>query len=260
MSHARDELAPLVASVPDRSSRRFPHHCGDGRPLQISRDGPTVRAYCHRCQLSEGWRLEESFQDRLARLQAQGEGDRGIGQGLPHPPTYPLSEWPLEARTWLWKAGLTEREILTRRIYWHAPSDRVVIPYPEQGFWCARAYQKGRVPKYLSPTPKPRDLCVRFGAGDLVVLTEDILSAMKVSRVTEAWALLGTKLSQDHCARLIADGRPVVTWLDPDDPGQVGATKIRAQLRAFGVPVRNVVSLRDPKLHSAAEIKGYLYG
>jgi hypothetical protein len=120
MSHARDELAPLVASVSDRSSRRFPHHCGDGRPLQISRDGGTARAFCHRCGLSEGWRLEESFQERLARLTAQDEGDRGLGQGLPHPPTYPLSEWPVAARVWLWKAGFPEREILTRGIYFHA--------------------------------------------------------------------------------------------------------------------------------------------
>lgn len=260
MSHARDELAPLVASVPERSSRRFPHHCGDGRPLQISREGASIRAWCHRCSLSEVWRLEESLQDRLARLQAQGEGDRGIGQGLPHPPTYPLSEWPLEARTWLWKAGLTEREILARGLYWHAPSDRVVIPYPGQGFWIARAYQKGRAPKYLSQTPKPRDLCVRFGAGDVLVLAEDILSAVKLSRVTEAWALLGIRVSDYQITRILQDGRPVVTWLDPDQAGQAGATKIRAQLRAFGVPVRNVVSLRDPKLHSAAEIKEYLYG
>jgi DNA primase len=161
---------------------------------------------------------------------------------------------------WLWKAGFPEREILTRGIYFHAPSDRVVIPYPEQGFWIARAYQKGRAPKYLAPTPKPRDLCVRFGAGDVLVLTEDILSAMKVSRVTEAWALMGTRVSDYQITRILESSRKVLTWLDPDPPGQVGATKIRAQLRAFGVPVRNVVSTRDPKLHSAAEIKEYVNG
>jgi hypothetical protein len=254
------EVRVLSLSVPDRSSRRFPHYCGDGRPLQISRDGPTVRAYCHRCSLSEGWRLEESFQDRLARLQAQASGDAELGRGFPEPRVLDMGLWPVDARVWLFKAGVTQREAEGMGWYYHERSDRVVLPFPEQDFWIARAYQKGRVPKYLAVTPKPHGLLVKFGAGKTIVLCEDVLSAYKVGKVTEGWALLGTKLSQDHCARLIADGRPVVTWLDPDDPGQVGATKIRAQLRAFGVPVRNVVSLRDPKLHSAAEIKGYLYG
>lgn len=260
MTPIRDELQPLVASVPDRTSRRFPHTCGEGRPLQISREGPSVRAFCHRCGLNEGWRLEESFQDRLARLTALEAGDRGIGHLPPHPPVYPLSEWPPGARTWLFKAGLTEPEIRGRGVYWHRASDRVVIPYPEQGYWIARGYQPGRAPKYLAPTPKPKGLCVRYGQGPLLVLTEDILSAIKVSRVTEAWALMGTRLSDYQIAKILGDTRPVVTWLDPDSAGQAGAAKIRAQLRAFGVDVRNVISKRDPKLHSAVEIKEYIYG
>lgn len=255
MSHARDELAPLVASVPERSSRRFPHHCGDGRPLQISRDGPTVRAYCHRCSLSEGWRLEESFQDRLARLQAQASGDAELGRGFPEPRVLDMGLWPVDARVWLFKAGVTQREAEGMGWYYHERSDRVVLPFPEQDFWLARAYQKGRVPKYLAVTPKPHGLLVKFGAGKTIVLCEDVLSAYKVGKVTEGWALLGTKLSQDHCARLIADGRRVVVLLDPDPPGQAGAAAIVKQLRAFGVDVKSVAPRLDPKLLTREEIE-----
>ena len=79
--------------------------------------------------------------------------------------------------------------------------------------------------------------------------------AYKVGKVTEGWALLGTKLSQDHCARLIADGRRVVVLLDPDRPGQEGAAEIVKQLRAFGVDVKSVAPRLDPKLLTREEIE-----
>ncbi|CAB4241359.1 putative DnaG-like primase [uncultured Caudovirales phage] len=252
------DIANLVPLVSDGGSRRFPHPCGEGKPLQISREGASIRAWCHRCAEGVSYRLEESFQEKLARLQAQEAQDRCLGQGLPHPPIYSPAEWPPGALLWLLKAGFGEREIRERGIFYHRESDRVVIPYPRQGFWIARAHQTGRTPKYLSPTPKPRDLCVAFGQGDKLVLTEDILSAMKVGRVTESWALMGVRLSQHCLTQILDNNREVVVWLDPDPPGQAGAHAIVRQLRAFGVPVRNLVSERDPKLYSTAQIKELL--
>lgn len=215
-----------------------------------------MRAWCHRCGEGGGIRLQESAAEALARMQAQQVGDSTVGLVPPLPAVYSVSEWPPGAAVWLYKAGLSRADIGELGIYWHPPSDRVVIPYG--GFYQARACQPGRTPKYMSPSPKPKDLIVAYGSGPEIVLTEDMLSAIKVGRVTEAWAVLGTRMSEFQLATLMRRNAQVAVWLDPDPPGQVGAHKIMRQLRAVGIPARNVVSGKDPKLYTTGQIAHYL--
>ena len=135
----------------------------------------------------------------------------------------------------------------------------MVVPagQPGLGFYQARAYQRGRLPKYLGPTPRPPKLLARWGTAAVPTLTEDILSAAKIGMVAEGWAVLGTTVSDHMVAELMKRGRCNV-WLDPDAAGRRGAAKIGKRLRAYGVEVRDIVSVRDPKLHTFQEIKDYL--
>jgi hypothetical protein len=173
-----------------------------------------------------------------------------------------VSQWPADAAVWLYKAGLGRDEIGRLGIYYHPPSDRVVLPVYSAGvpvFYQARAYQKGRMPKYLGPTPRPPTLHPRWGLSSFVpTLTEDILSAMKIGLVAQGWAVLGTRVSDHMVAELMKVGR-CYTWLDPDAAGRRGAAKIVKQLRAYGLEVRDIVSERDPKLHTRDQIKEYLH-
>jgi DNA primase len=61
-------------------------------------------------------------------------------------------------------------------------------------------------------------------------------------------------------AMLLKRGGVVNVWLDPDKAGREGAAKIIKQLHAYGVQTRNILSARDPKLHSREEIKEILNG
>jgi hypothetical protein len=136
-----------------------------------------------------------------------------------------------------------------------------VLPVLEAGvpvFYQARAYQKGRNPKYLGPTPRPPKLLARWGTAAVPTLTEDILSAMKIGEVAEGWAVLGTRVSDHMIAMLLRRGTAVNLWLDPDAAGRKGAAIISKQLRAYGLQVRDILSQRDPKLHTRDEIKEYL--
>jgi DNA primase len=81
---------------------------------------------------------------------------------------------------------------------------------------------------------------------------------MKIGMVGEGWAVLGTSVSDHMVAELMKRGAPVNVWLDPDGAGRRGAAKIVKQLRAYGLQVRDIVSLRDPKLHSCSDIKEIL--
>lgn len=92
-----------------------------------------------------------------------------------------------------------------------------------------------------------------------------MLSAYKVGLVGEGWALLGLRLSTLALLELQKRGTTVNVWLDNDLPpkfpvnrGQIAARKIIKQLHAFGIPTRNILSDRDPKLHTREELKEIL--
>lgn len=94
-----------------------------------------------------------------------------------------------------------------------------------------------------------------------VVLTEDWLSALKVSWVAgkyssepvTAVALLGTRLSLPLKAKLIQLGKPVLLMLDNDEAGWAGAKMVQRTLKPF-LPVHDRVLRDDPKACHISEI------
>ena len=252
---------PAAENLQVGQKARVNHECGPGRTLQLSRSQDGYRAWCHRCNDGGGASPPpESIEERLARINRMLAGDgsvRSVVRGLPVPQVRDVSEWPDGAAVWLYKAGLGRCDIGRLGIYYHAPSDRVVIPVGET-FFQARAYQKGRFPKYLGPDVRPGDLVPRWGTANRVTLTEDLLSAIKVGMVGEGWCVLGTNVSDHMVAELLKRGQPVNLALDPDAAGRRGASKIAKKLRAYGLSVRDVVMPRDPKLMPADYLRRVL--
>lgn len=250
-------------SLPEGSTRKISHHCGPGDCLQINHKRDGWAAYCHRCSY-KGFvpRPAETLTEKLARLKRiqTAERDACFSPSLPMPAEYQPSLWPMAARVWLYKAGLSNVEIQQLGYYWNARIQRVVMPIRDAAgtllYWQARTLDKTNPKKYLNQRGVDKHSFVaRFGAGPIVVLTEDILSAYKVSRAcVEAMPLMGTKLSTTVAAEIIRDGRPVACWLDPDAAGRTAAAKVCKTLRAYGVKVTNIESERDPKLLSREEI------
>lgn len=245
--------------------RRVSHDCGDGTPLLVEAKADGWAAWCHRCH-EPGWVPRElSLSERLARITQQREADDTLRIGdAPSPKTSDVRQWPLEARVWLYKAGFSNDDIANLGVYWHEPSQRVVLPLVKDGelvYWQARDpfWKRGcGRPKYINPSVNKTRLVAKYGSGPCIVLTEDILSAYKVGKTTEAWSLMGTAMKPWIAHELIEARKPVVTWLDPDEAGETAARTLRMGLRAYGVQVRNIVSPRDPKLHWRSEIEHYL--
>ena len=241
--------------VPDGRSQRFDHDCGPGRTLKISNEQGEHFAYCFRCNDSaRAARPVESLAERAARLVAAASQDKAVQMATqaPEPSCYDLDRWPAPARLWLFRAGLSRQDAARLGAYYHEPTNRVVLLL-RHDFWIARSID-GRQPKYLSGD-KPADLLIRWGRAAVPTLCEDALSAYKVGRVAEGWPILGTKVSPAMCAALLQRNGPVNLWLDPDPPGQRAAAKYARQLRSYGLTVRNIISERDPKLHTLDEIK-----
>lgn len=260
---APDSWLPLAEDLPLGGKARVAHECGAGRVMLVEHTAQGYKAWCHRCN-DRGWapRPELSMAERMALLRDRARADSAAcAADAPMPRVYDVDDWPLDAKVWLYRAGLGRDEIGRLGAYYHPPTNRVVLPVyaSEKGivYWQARALD-GRKPKYLGPAVKPASLLARWGRAESPTLCEDILSAFKVGLVAEGWAVLGTHVQDNMVAALMDRQAPVNVWLDPDDAGQRGAAKIIRQLRAYGLTVRNIVSPKDPKLMQRADIKELL--
>ena len=244
------------------TTRKVGHSCGAGDCLQLNhkRDGYT--AYCHRCGYkSYHPKPAETLTEKLARIARMRAAEDSVAASpsLPLPAERDPRTWPLEARVWLYKAAISNAEIETLGFYWNPHLARVVLPVRDELgeviYWQARTLDKGNPRKYTNPRVDKRRLIAKYGDGPALVLTEDLLSAYRVSRAGyAAWSLLGTKLNDWTAADIIRSGKPVLVALDPDKAGQDNAAKIIKTLRAYGASVRNVVFPKDPKLMSREAI------
>lgn len=246
-------------ALPEGGRRRVGHDCGGGRTMVVDHKQDGWGAFCWRCN-EKGWvgKPPESLTQRLARLQQTRAAEEKVTASLrpPSPTNFDVRSWPLEAKVWLYKAGLSNDRIAECGFYHHADTSRVVLPvFDGDGmvYWQARGFDKSRA-KYINPDVDKTKLVAKYGQGDVLVLTEDILSAVRVGEVTEAWSILGTSLPDGVINKIARDGRKVVVWLDPDGPGRRAKTKVLSALRLVGVDVRKIVTARDPKLHSREEI------
>ncbi len=137
----------------------------------------------------------------------------------------------------------------------------------QNGTYLARALHQYQQPKWVM-LGQPAQYAVA-GVNDIpncnkspaVILTEDWLSALKVSWVSQRYtsqpvtavALLGTRLSLPLKAKLIQLGKPVLLMLDNDEAGWAGAKMVQRTLKPF-LPVHDRVLRDDPKACHISEI------
>lgn len=244
-------------------SRRVDHHCGDGRTLKVSHGERGWSAFCFRCD-DKGWfpKPQESLSERIARRARETAQDERTASSvaLPEPINTDAATWPIKAAVWLYKAGIGRPEIAELGAYWHEPTARVVLPVidgEDVVYWQARDpfWTRGSErPKYINPETDKQHLVAKYGRGDPLVLTEDVLSAFRVGQLTEAWSLLGTNLTDPVLARILKRGGAVRVWLDPDKAGRKASRTILNRLTACGVDADAITTQRDPKLYSRRDI------
>jgi hypothetical protein len=243
---------------------------GDGK--LVSFNGKGYHLYDFREKQSEVYEPELTLAEKLTIVKQRREADiealvstePPLKGAMMHP-----QDWPLEARVWFYQAGINNDEIGALGAFWSPPMGRVVLPYRTvfgQDAWIARDpfwHKMALSTKYLFPAGVKRGGGAWFydtvdTLGEVgIVITEDALSAYRVMRDTDfaAVAAQGTSLDRDAVVWIAGRDVPVVTWLDPDRYGQLGATKLRQQFSNLGLEVRNIKSPRDPKNHEPNEIR-----
>src|SRR5690554_4468729 len=203
---------------------RVDHDCGPGRTMIVSNEVKGYRAWCFRCG-EGGFKAKQPTLSDMVELRRREAEDTALryDPSLPTPMVQDPREWPAAARLWLYRAGLHDRRIMELGFYFHPTTQRVVLPVVEDGrvtYWQARAVMPGQAPKYINPRVDREAVLPRYGEGRMVVLTEDILSAVRVGEVAEAWSLMGTAMKAPVLARLSMEDRPVAVCSTRTVPGE----------------------------------------
>ena len=246
-------------------SSYFPHPgCTDSFKLWILRRGDgSSYAKCMKCKETANVMGDKpDWESALDSLTVHKEAVELSPTTLPDGLTT-IHSAPPEAHLWLLKAGVNLDEANRHGIQWWPDQRRVVVPCydfaKELVYWQARNVGLCNGPKYMNPViakdalyiyfgqRTPDGLLTRHGSADLekVVITEDILSAIRVSEYLTAIPALGTSPTRAHLAQTV--GRKVYLWLDPDQAGLDGAAEFLSALQFHDYPPTVIHSQADPK-------------
>ena len=213
---------------------------------------------CHHCGDKGSAQVERNRTEVLKRLRPD-EGATPDKISLPYDFDSNFNHWPPEARAWVLKYGIEKPETWG----YSESQGRVIIPVWEEGlkgYQARKIYPEDPGPKYLT---RGRNLIysVLFApsggvAATTGVIVEDALSAEKVRRITDAYAMLGTsRFSHSDALQFASKYDRVIVWFD-DNNWQ--ARKAQSQLAArlgLLVPTKMVRTGKDPKEHTLAEIR-----
>lgn len=209
--------------------------------------------YCFSCGFAEF----PTWKEKLKTQMAQRAVDPLIlvNEGLDFPADF-TNDIPQEPLTWLRKYGITDLEIKENRIGWSEDKQYLIYPVFDEDrllMWQGRYFggNKDR-PRYFTKG-KPRDILHILGQRNraTIILVEDLISAIKVSRVYPSMPLWGSDVSIDTFRRLARQFSSVGVWLDSDKYIESVKLALRGALWANTFTVKSLV---DPKEYSNKEI------
>lgn len=266
--------------------------------IRRNEDGSVI-AYCHHCGMrgysSPNGIRRGLLEGSLGRSRVSQRGVVGSTFQLPDDFTTDTTEWHPHSRAWVRRYGVTSDECKRNSIGFSHRLGGVVLPvFAEKGGLVAYQLRPvvqgtgGQVPdgeddsrrrtypKYISRRKKGRpggvDIFVARDGGDsgtgvpdspsCVVVTEDVLSAVKVSRVegVVGVAIMSSSLKEKQAVKIARIAPNVAVFLDNDNQqvkdNQKKAARLLEPLVSGGVRV--VKADKDPKEHSNQELEELL--
>ena len=166
----------------------------------------------------------------------------------------------IRGKRWLLGYELTAEEI--KNFWWSPSREQLIYPvFNEEGYlilWQARNFGGNAKTKYYSSGPLHDHFHILRGGALPLILVEDVVSAIKVSRNFEAMPLFGSTISQQNLVRLRDHvASEIGIWLDPDKHTE--ANRIKNRAKELGIDAFVIMSIVDPKAHPSAKIKGCVY-
>jgi Toprim-like len=246
--------------------------CSQDKSLIVSNEERGYRAYCFRCG-PRGFVAHGDFSiDQLRRRRDEFALLQEARVRLPKDFTTTI---PTSEAVWLYRAGINSDIALHYGFGYSAALRRVVLPVYNDGElvgFTARSTINAK-PKYIERMQSPAaaifaaDYSTALpatedwpdGSGPDLVITEDILSAVRVGRlVRRCLALMGTSANEYQLADATSARERIAVWLDPDKAGKSAAFKLFRRLALQGKSVSIIRTTKDPKYYSNREIRRLL--
>lgn len=207
--------------------------------------------WCFSCRYYKPAKIT-SLQQVANTFQTKSQDDN---VNLPHDFSKEIPVIPL---TWLKKYGLTTAEIENNYWGWSESSKQLIIPFFDSDGnilgWQGRYFPVQKIK--CNTKGNVNDILAIFESGsgrDDIVVVEDCVSAIKVSRYIDTMALLGSHLSLAKAIRLSKMYRNLFIWLDADKIKD--ATTLSMRYKSLFDNVFVIFTKLDPKENSDAEIK-----
>lgn len=168
-----------------------------------------------------------------------------------------------EALTWLSKYGITRDEIIDHDLRWSPSMRWLVFPIRDaSGILLAYQARTFGLEKAKWWTKGPvRDILhiigfKKHGVDSPLVIVEDIISAIKVSRYTRSMPLFGSQMGIKQFARLKYVTKEVLFWLDADKFKESLRFDQRAHL--IGLKSAVIYTQKDPKEYDLSFISSVI--
>ena len=220
----------------------------NGDNLAVYSDGST---YCFSC----------GFTNKGSRVQAFIQREQRITQDVILPadaePTIPR-----EVITWLRQYSLTDNDIKSNNLLWSPYWERLIFPYfvnDQLVAWQGRSFNPDKAKWFSKGNLKDLLYIVGNHRTKHIVLTEDIISAIRVSKQHTVCAspIFGSHISTHRILRLGKFYDRIDVWLDKDKEKE--AVNYRNGINIMGIDSKVIITDKDPKEYSDSEIEQWLY-
>lgn len=223
-----------------------------GDNLAVYSDG---HEWCYSC----GYYLSSNGVAKFLSEQ-ENNNEKATNIYLPYDSTY---NYPIKALRWIEQYELTKNDLQKHNVVWSDKLQRLIFPvFGNEGLiaWQGRWFGEGEAVKWFGRGNLKDTFNIIFNRNDRpLVLTEDVISAIKVSRWTSAMPLYGSHIDAYRWKSLLHNlgyRSKVVIWLDKDK--QKEAIKFSRQGNLMGLDVSVIITDLDPKELSYEEIKKIL--
>lgn len=239
---------------------RFDHEeCNDQRQrLYVKRTQAGYLYHCFNCNM-HGFQRNNGSMAPVQTLRAieKLKEYREVKSTKLYIPDDFTTDIPDTGRVWLYTYGITEEEIVRYKFGSYNSGSRLFLPVfdgPDLVYYQGRLLT-GKGPKYLNvKAAGAKNVFFKSYQTNcnILCITEDILSAIKVGRHVQGLALLGSYMPLS-LTQIIKGYRRVYLWLDPDKRKE--AAKYAQQFSSLtGIPITPLFTDKDPKEYSNAEI------